>query len=147
MSFTIVLQTNLSDNRKLDKEVNEITSLSGTFKSATSIIDPVIVVQANLSTLKNCNYMTIEEFGRKYYVTNIRSISNDLVEISGHVDVLSTYATGIRKNSAIIRKQANQYNLYLNDGALKTYQNPRIVTKEFPSGFTTQEFVLAVAGS
>lgn len=147
MSFTIVLQTNLSDNRKLDKEVNEITSLSGTFKSATSIIDPVIVVEANLSDLKNCNYMTIEEFGRKYYVTNIRSISNDLVEISGHVDVLSTYATGIRKNSAIIRKQANQYNLYLNDGALKTYQNPRIVTKEFPSGFTTQEFVLAVAGS
>lgn len=147
MSFTIVLQTNLSDNRKLDKEINDITSLSGTFKSATSIIDPVIVVQADLSTLKNCNYMTIEEFGRKYYVTNIRSISNDLVEISGHVDVLSTYATGIRKNSAIIRKQANQYNLYLNDGALKTYQNPRIVTKEFPSGFTTQEFVLAVAGS
>ena len=147
MSFSIILQTNLSDNRKLDKDVSEIMTVTGSFKSATSILNPVIVIEADLSELTNCNYMTIDTFGRKYFITDIRSISNDLVEITGHVDVLSTYANEIRRNNAIIRKQTNSYNLYLNDGSLKTYQNPKIITKEFPSGFTTQEFVLAVAGS
>lgn len=147
MSFSIILQTNLSDNRKLDKDVATIMTVTGNFKNPTSILNPVIVIEADLSALTKCNYMTIDTFGRKYFITDIRSISNNLVEITGHVDVLSTYAGDIRRNNAIIRKQSNSYNLYLNDGSLKTYQNPNIITKEFPSGFTTQEFVLAIAGS
>lgn len=147
MSFTITLQTNLSDIRKVSKSITDLMSLDGVLRERTSIIDPVIIVEASLDDLKKCNYMTIDAFGRKYFVNDIRSVTDKLVEISGHVDVLSTYETGIRKNSAIIKKQEFDYNLYLNDGSLKAYQNPKVVTYEFPSGFTTQEFVLAVAGS
>lgn len=91
--------------------------------------------------------MSIESFGRSYFVNNIRSISNSLIEVTAHVDVISTYKNAIRRNSAIIRKQQNAWNLYLNDGSLRVYQNPDVIVKTFPSGFTTQEFVLAVAGS
>ncbi len=147
MAFEILLQVNKSDNRQLDKDIDTILSLSGTLKAETSIIDPVILIECSMSDVRNCNYMTITSFGRKYFITNIRCVGTYLVEFSCHVDVLSTYATQIRANTAIIRKQENAWNLYLNDGSFKIYQNPNVLTKAFPSGFTTQEFVLAVAGS
>lgn len=147
MSFTIDLMINSSPAKKLDKDLTSIISVTGTLREGTSIVDPVIKIQCNLSDVAKCNYMYIPEFGRYYFITNISSVLNDLVEFSGHVDVLMSYRNEIRGNTGIVRRQENNWNLYLNDGAFKVYQNPMVVTKAFPSGFTTQEFVLAVAGS
>lgn len=147
MAFTVALQSNSSPKNQLDKSISGVLSVSGTLKEGTSVVDPVILIQAPLSTLVNANYMTISAFGRSYFITDIRSIRNDLVEISGHVDVLSTYAAGIRGNNAIIYRQENDWNLYLDDGSFQIYQNPSVLTRPFPSGFSTLEFVLAVAGS
>lgn len=145
--FDISFYVNSSEKNKVDKTLTLITTLSGVLKESTSIIDPVIVIEGDLTAFTGCNYMQIETFGRSYFVNNIRSISNGLIEISAHVDVLSTYKNAIRRNQAIIRKQEHAWNLYLNDGSLRVYQDPEIIVKTFPSGFTTQEFVLAVAGS
>lgn len=147
MSFDITLQINASEKNKLTKDITDLATLSGTLKNGTSIIDPVITFEGDLTSFVNCNYMSIPTFGRSYFVNDIRSIRNNIYEISAHVDVLSSFATQIRGNTAIVRRQENQWNLYLNDGVFKTYQNPEIITKAFPSGFTKQEFVLAVAGS
>lgn len=147
MSFSIVLQRNNSEPIRLSKSITTIMSVSGTLKEDTSIINPVIKIECNLSDVTRCNYLTIPSFGRSYFVNDIRSITDDIAEFSCHVDVLSTYADGIRNNTGIIKRQENLWNLYLNDGSLKVYQDPYVITKEFPSGFTTQEFVLAVAGS
>lgn len=147
MSFTIVLMRNNSDPKVVSKNVNTILSVKGTLKDNTSIINPVIKIQCNLNDVTDCNYMYIQEFDRYYYVNDITSISNDIVEFSGHVDVLYTYAAQIRGNTGIVKRQENQWNLYLNDGTFKVYQNPQVVTKNFPSGFSAQEFVLAVAGA
>lgn len=147
MSFTINLQINSSPLEQLDKNISTVVSLSGTLKEDTSIINPVIKIQGDLSSIASCNYMTIPRFNRSYIITDIRSITNNIIEISGRVDVLYTYRDQIRNNAAIIRRQENDWNLYLNDGSFKVYQNPMVLTRTFPSGFTTQEFVLAVAGS
>lgn len=146
MAFNIVLQTNNSDKNVLDKSLTNIATISGTLKNETSIINPVILISGNLSTYVNCNYMTISTFGRSYFVTDIRSIRNGLIEVSGHVDVLTSYKNQIRENTGIIHRQENLWNLYLNDGAFRVYQNPIVLTKEFSTGFSTPEFVLAVAG-
>ena len=147
MSFDIILQRNHSEPIRLDKSITNISTVSGTLKDGTSLIDPVIRIQCSLSDVANCNYMTISTFGRSYFVRDIRSLTNNIVEFTCHVDVLSTYKNGIRSNTGITRRQENQWNLYLNDGSLKVYQNPYVITKEFPSGFSTQEFVFAIAGS
>lgn len=147
MSFNITLQRNNSERNRLTKELSDLMTVSGNLKAETSIIDPVIMIECELSAVTGCNYMTIPTFGRSYFVNNIRSIRTGLVEFSCHVDVLSSFASEIRGNIAIVRKQENNWNLYLNDGSFKVYQNPNVLTKAFPSGFTTQEFVLAVAGS
>ena len=112
----------------------------------TSIIEPVIKIGCDLASVTGCNYLSIPAFERSYFVNNIRSIRNGLVEFSCHVDVLSSFASSIRENSAIVKRQENKWNLYLNDGSFNVYQNPNVLTKAFPSGFTTQELVLAVAG-
>lgn len=147
MSFDIVLMRNNSEKNRLTKDMETIMTVSGFLREGTSIIDPVIKIECDISDVVGCNYLSIPIFGRKYFVNDIRSIRNRLFEFSCHVDVLSTYADAIRENTGIIKRQENEWNLYLNDGTFKVYQNPIVLTRAFPSGFTTQEFVLAVAGS
>ncbi len=147
MAFNIVLQTNNSEKNRVIKNLTDIATVTGTLKSETSIINPVILIEGDLTNYVGCNYMSISTFERSYFINNIRSIRNGLFEVSGHVDVLSSFQTQLKTNRAIIRKQENIWNLYLNDGTFKIYQNPNVLTKSFPFGFTTQSFVLAVAGS
>ena len=146
MSFNIKLMVNQSENIRLDKKTKTISTVSGTLKDSTSIIDPVITIECDLADVTGCNYISIPKFNRFYFVNNIRSVGQGLVEFSCHVDVLSSFADEIKKNDAIIKRQENKWNLYLNDGTFKVYQNPLVLTRAFPSGFSTQEFVLAVAG-
>lgn len=147
MAFNIVLMTNTSEPNRVVKTTTTISTVSGVLKEQTSIIDPVIKIECDLATVKDCNYISIPTFGRFYFVNNITSMYNGIVEFSCHCDVLSSFADAIKANTAIIRRQEFTWNLYLNDGSFKVYQNPLIITKEFPSGFTDYEFVLAVAGS
>ena len=147
MSFSIMLQRNASEKNKVNKTLTTITTMTGTLKNETSIIDPIIIFEGSLPNLKNCNYCTISEFGRAYFVNNIRSVRNGLIELTCHVDVLSTYKSQIREQFALVKRQQENWNLYLNDGSFKVYQNPMVLTKLFPSGFTSPQFVLAVAGS
>lgn len=149
MSFPIVAQTSSSEKNKLDKSLTTIDTLTGVLREDSSIIDPVIVVEKDLSYLTACNYMTIESFGRSYFVTNIVSIEGGLTELHGHCDVLSSFKTQIRSNYALIKNSERNWNLYLNDGSFRTYQYPYIYTKKFSGGFpqSNDTYILAVAGS
>ncbi len=147
MAFSIDLIQNNSDKNVVSKDLTTLLSVSGVLKNETSIIDPVIMIECDLSGLTNANYIHIPVFGRYYYINNIRSIRNGLVEFTCHVDVLQSFASDIKANTGIVRRQENAWNLYLNDGSFKVYQNPMVLTREFPTGFNTHEFVLAVAGS
>lgn len=146
MSFGVSVYVNYSENNRLRKNITLVADFTGNLRAECSIIDPVITFNASVADFAGANYMYIPTFQRYYFIRNIRSIRTDLVEITAHVDVLMSFADAILGNMAIIKRQANQWNLYLNDGSLKCYQNPMILTKAFPSGFTVQEFVLAVAG-
>lgn len=146
MAFDIILQTSNSEKNRVTKDITDIITVTGVLKNETSIIDPVIIISGDLLGLSLCNYMTIPTFNRSYFVNNITSIRNGVVQFSCHVDVLSSFAEQIKSNTAIIHRQENKWNLYLNDGSFRIYQNPNVLTKAFPSGFSTQEFVLAIAG-
>ena len=148
MSFTVTLCRNNSDRRCLDKDVETIYEVYGNLRSDTSIVDPVIEVQCGVETINSTNYIIIPQFGRSYYVKNIKSVRKDIWELTCHVDVLSSFSYNIRRNEAIIKRQEEKWNLYINDNSIKCYQNPYIVTREFPNGFSTTNlsYVLLVAG-
>lgn len=148
MSFTIKMQQNMSAPEVVDKSLYDVETLTGTLKDPTSLIDPVILVESDHTNIMTSNYLHIPQFGRYYYINNIRSIRTGLYELSCHVDVLMSWKTMIRRNSAIIQRSQSNYELDLDDGSIKVNNNPIIQTKSFPAGFTTSiEFVLAVAGS
>lgn len=164
MSFDIKFQRTSSMNNKVGKSIDDVVTFSGTLKNETSVLDPVILVELpepedpedpdtgeiTERQFFQCNYAYIQRFARHYFITDMRSIRNNIVEVSMHVDVLETYKDDIKDLNAIIRRQENIWNLYLDDGVLQTYQNPHIIPKEFPSGFTAgtaETVILAVAGS
>lgn len=146
-----MLYSNLSATNVVTKELVEIRSVTGTLRKGASIIDPVLLVEDNESTLQGngVNYLYVAEFSRYYYVTNIISVNYTLWEIHCHVDVLMSYSEGIKLQSAVVARQERMYNLMLDDGFFMSYQNPKIQTKLFSveGPFETQEFVLVVAGS
>lgn len=146
MSFTVIAQYNQSEDNRLSKTLTQVGSYDGYLRDQSSIIDPVILINADISALVTANYLTISAFGRSYFIKDMISVRSGLTQITAHVDVLSSFAGGIRSNKGIVYKQANNWNLYLDDGSLKTYSNPRIVTRSFPSGFSGYSYLFAVSG-
>ena len=144
--FNLELQRNNSEPIKLDKDTTPLGTLAGVLRDNCSIENPVFMVQAGIAELAGVNYVTVPEFGRSYFVTDTVSISNDFTEISCRVDVLSSFKAGIRQNKGIVHRQENRWNLYLNDGSLKAYQNPLVDTIVFPEGFSGQSYVLIMSG-
>ena len=142
----VELYINNSEVEKVVKNLTTLQSLEGTLREATSILNPTIKIEG-LTDIDKINYMYIPDFARYYFVNDIRSIRNNLYEVSAHVDVLMTYAEQIKQQKAVIRRQENVWNTYLDDGTFKAYQNPLIVTKLFPSGFNNNSFVLALSGT
>ena len=144
MSITINLMNNQSDINVVSKTLTTLSSVTGVLRDETSILKPTVLIEGTIPT--NCNYFQIPDLARYYYITDITSVRNNLFRISGRVDVLQSYSTQIRECEAIIARQQSDWNLYVDDGAFKVYQNKNFLLKQFPSGFSTQEFVLAVAG-
>lgn len=147
MAFTITIQTNSSEANRVDKSLTDIAALSGTLRNDTSIIDPVFRVEGDISQYLTANYCTVPAFGRSYFINNIRSLRANLFEIVCHVDVLSSFKTQLRTNSAIVHRSERNWNLYLNDGSLKSLQNPTVTTQEFGETFYgAYSYVLILAG-
>lgn len=151
MSFAIIGYRCNSAVNVVDKELNEEFTVEGTLRDGSSVIDPVLLIEANAPGFhaNDVNYLYIEEFRRYYYITNIISTNYTLWELHCHVDVLMSYKEQIRQQTAIVARQESKYNLMLDDGVFMVYQNPKIQTKTFSveGPFETQEFVLVVAGS
>lgn len=143
--FPIVLSICTDDNNKISKTVISSVTLQGTLRNESSILNPVVLIEGDLF---GYNYAYISQFGRYYYITDIVSIREDLCEVHLHVDVLMTYATGIRALTGLIVRQEKEYNLFLPDPLIRTYANPRVFTRAFPAGFANDsKFVLLVLGS
>lgn len=145
--MTLKLYTNTSDRNHLDKVITQQGSdISGTLRDDCSIVDPVITIQSVTGfNLASCNYAYITEFGRYYYITNI-VCTGKLYELHMHVDVLMSFKSQIRGNSAVISRNQGVYNLYLQDGVFKTEAFPHYQIMKFPSGFSGYHYIFSVAG-
>ena len=147
MAFSITIQTISSENNRVDKSLTDIATLTGTLRNDTSIIDPVFRIEGDISQYLTANYCTVPAFGRSYFINNIRSLRSNLFEIVCHVDVLSSYKTQLRTNTAIVHRSERNWNLYLNDGSIKALQNPAVTTQEFGETFYgVYSYVLILAG-
>lgn len=118
------------------------------FKAEQSILDPVILIGTN-ENLTQYNYAEIPEFNRKYFITDIKAVRENLYEVTLHVDVLGTYDSQIRSVQADIKRQENRFNTYLDDPEFHIYNNAFIQVQKFSGNALTKymDYVLVCAGS
>jgi len=148
MSLTVKLHHNSSPDNKIGKSLDAGLSMNCVLKEESSILKPTIIIEAATAPI-TYNYMYIQELQRYYFIDDIVSKNNKIWEITGHVDVLQTFQNGILAQDAVIRRQQNKYNLYLNDPDFMTYNYDQLQTLYFSNtGFLkTLSYVLVVNGS
>lgn len=142
--MTIDLLTNSDPPNKITKNPTNPVTLEGALVDGTSITDPDIKIEYN--GFPPGNYVYIHEFNRYYYIKDITSENTGIWRLHLHVDPLKSFASQILANSAVIARSTSSWNLYLEDTRYKAYADPIVVTRVFPSGFNTFQFVLAMLG-
>ena len=150
--MTIILYKCSSEPNKVDKNIYDSLTFTGTLRESCSIVDPTFTIDSSSmispTLLLTFNYCYITEFNRYYFIRNITIINNNLFSFECHVDVLMTYRAQLRGLTAIISRQEKLYNLYLPDDKLIVECDRDIHTYGFPNNPPTgsRTFVLTVAG-
>ena len=149
--LTIVFKKNKSPVNKLTKTFDATTqSVNVLLKENTDIFTPTFIIQTSVN-LWEYNYIDGSSFsGWQYFITDVRSIGNNRYEVDAKTDVLSTWASQIKSNTAVIKRQQGLYNLYLDDPEFHVLNYERIQTLQFPfsNEFTkTLKYVLVINGS
>lgn len=146
----IALYKNDSPQNAATKEVLNKGTLEGVLKDKTSVTDPVVIIKA--AELPDFNYFRIPQFGRSYFLMNLVSVTNNLWEIHGHCDVLSSFWADIAKCQCIIARSESNRNSLLVDtqlwvtarsryGFIKSTQQP------LTGNSATKRFVMILPGS
>ena len=144
MSFSVSIGTCSSEKRALDKSFSAVTTATGTLRNESNVVNPSILIEVGVGTIATCNYMEIPTFGRKYYITDMTSMGDNLTLVSGHCDVLATYAEEIRSNTAVISRSATEgnWNLFLNDNMTKINNRKKIIVRKGFTAFPKNQFTM-----
>lgn len=114
MAFSIVLGKTNNSNNVVNKSFTGSSTFSCTAKEQTDILNPAVTIETS-GNLSKYNYARIPNWGRYYFITDIKIIRERLWEITMHVDVLMSYKSQIRELNAIIARQQNDYNVNIKD--------------------------------
>lgn len=131
--MTVELYLCSDDNNKLDKNLQSVNTFDGALRKETSILTPSITINTDYV---NANYAYIPDWGRFYFIENITSVRDGLLEFTMRVDPLMTYKNDILNLSCVIERQQNKWNVYIDDSEFMVENKTRIQTFEFPNGFS-----------
>lgn len=144
--MTITLYNTSSETNRVTKKLTNEINLSGTLRERTNVINPSILIEYNGNITSN--YCYISEFGRYYFINNITYEGNKLFRLDLSVDVLMSYRSDILKQTCIVKRNQNSWNLYIPDNSFGNLSYLMTQTKTFPNGFSNiGEYILVVAGS
>lgn len=107
-----------SDEKKVDKSLNSLGSCDCQLQEPCEVLRPVFIVdRSEISNFAICNYMFIPNLGR-YYYAKLRMLPGGMLEITGNVDVLMSWRSGIRGVTCDIVRQEHNYNEFYVDTLL-----------------------------
>lgn len=115
------------------------------FKNPTSLLNPTLIL--NIASRPDYNYFSFEN--RYYWITDIVSLKEDLWEISGRVDVLTTFRYHIKNTTAFVLYDSTA-NTEIPDARLGIYTTPTtqsntgVMPWDFASGNGT--YFVAIEG-
>lgn len=89
--MNVTFYNNLSNHNVVNKRLEEINTLSFTFKENTNIINPSLILIGYVGG----NYCYIDELERYYYVKDIDLLGKGLFKVNCEIDVLMSYKDDI----------------------------------------------------
>ena len=103
--------------------------------------------QVTKNEILKANMIYIPDLARWYEVRPESVLDlGGIIKLSCEEDDIMSNLSDVLNLRAVIKRQANLYNTYLNDEKYKAYEYSRIQTLEFPNSFTQQAFILAICG-
>lgn len=141
MAFVVNLENCTEPVLKCSKTgISTLESCSGEIVGETGLVRPTIKVQvSDPSVVEGANYFSISgDVVRHFFITEKRSLTNNLWLISGKADLRYTFADAIKSSSGIVARNEAFYNMYIQDAKLPVYaQKPMSIYK-----FSGQPFTL-----
>ena len=143
----IIFYYNASDSRYSVKDITEVDRCTGSFKQPFNIIDPILQLSKAIDPLEY-NYCYCPDVNRYYFITSQPSYEAGFYNISLHNDVIVNLRSQYIELGAIIARQENKFNAYLNDSRYPVLNNQEVTTVYFPYGFSDshQEILIPVNG-
>lgn len=145
---------NKSDRRYVNKTLEQI-ALTGhsnpvniVLVDDTDIVTPVFKMSDH-DLYMTANYCYVDTLRRYYFIDDI-TLSEGYAFLHCTCDVLYTYRQPLLTRKAYIKRQENDYNMYMVDDKTKVLNYETLLVTNFPEkGFdaTKQEFILGVVGN
>ena len=110
----IVLLKNTSDDMTIGKSLTYVETITGTHKDVVNV-ERLNIRISTQQDITNFNYVYVKNLDRFYFVRQKQIIKEGIYDLTLEVDVLQTYANGLRSLSAYCNRSANQYNPYIKD--------------------------------
>lgn len=145
--MVITLYNSLSERNVIDKTLTNALAIEGTLRESVSVTAPIITIQGGIGIV-GYNYCYIGDFYRYYFITDIKSIRNNLWALTLKVDVLMSFKNDIKNTPAIIDHTTDQrITDYMNSNIWQSMVKDKTDIINFNSGLSeTGGYVLITAG-
>ncbi len=145
----VTLYQNFSENNAIGKLITEIAEVQAHLKEQVSALDILLELKTTSDLIENVNYVNIPKLKRKYFVVDKDIMTNNIVVLRCHVDVLESFKSDILALNVIASKsqQNAKSDLYIDDNSFITENRLINQIYNFPSGFNDNgEFILITVG-
>ena len=145
----ITICQNTDDKRKVYKNLQYKRNIGDVYlKENVSLLDPVFILTLDSNGEWNTgyNYVVVDEWNRSFFITDITYMSENVLQISCHVDVLMSFHNSIFNLSTLIERQEFVYSPYIQDDEIPV-QVPRMISKKNVGSVSEgASFIIVVTG-
>lgn len=116
-------------------------------KNGCSLLYPTLLLELDTDTFPAYTGFKIED--RYYNVTDIKSVRQNIFEISGEVDVLATYKSDIGNSTEYVTRAASAYNPYVIDSKYPALADTDLASVYLTGLATDQEgtYIVGIVGT
>ena len=98
--MNVIFYRNTSDNRAVNKNLEELFIANCRIHGENSVMNPSLILETNTNSF-NANYCYIPDLARYYYIKDWKLDTGLRIVFYCHVDVLQTYKDEISNNRGI----------------------------------------------
>lgn len=122
------------DRRKINKTLEDEIEIGVSFNKSMDFSDGELILEGNIFTFAEYNYIYIPYFKRYFFVTGMVAVRNNLIKLNIETDILMTYKDSIVQIIAT-SVRSNNYEPYNNALELPTEVREHYSKIEFDNPF------------